>query len=477
MADLFLKIVNMSISASWAVLAVLLLRLALKKAPKWVAVMLWGIVGVRLICPISLESTMSLIPSVQTINPSIISGEALEIDTGIADVDYIIGNAIPSVLSPNPTASADPLQILVSVLSFVWLFGIAAMLAYAAFSYWRLKRKIGTAVLLCENIFQSENVASPFVLGIIKPKIYLPFSLGEQDEKLIVAHEQAHIRRKDHWWKPLGYLLLCVYWFNPLLWLGYAMLCKDIELACDEKVIKALNVEQRADYSQALLNSCVNRRTATVCPLAFGEVGVKERVKKVISYKKPAFWLVILAVAVSVVAAVCFLTVPRTTLDDELSLFVDGQIAENNASFETDEHFVAVNHKVLKVKKARNETTVYLLALYEEYSCEDNKIISETASYSPTVITVRQSGSHGHYELAEYWTPGMGTEYVKDIEAKFPWYLQDKAIHSERYIDEQIAACENAAVEHFSLVSGEKIEMSKDGKNESEYTTFSIIAD
>ena len=315
MSEFFLTIVNMSISASWIVLAVLLLRLLLKKAPKWITVLLWGIVAVRLICPFSIESVMSLIPSAETISPEIMMEATPEIHSGVSILNSTINPVISETFAPDPTTSANPLQILIPVLSIVWLVGIATMLLYTAISYFKVKRKIGTAVLLRENIFQSESVVSPFVLGIVKPKIYLPFNMNEQDKEYVIAHEKAHIRRKDHWWKPFGFLVLSLHWFNPLMWLGYMLLCRDIELACDEKVIKELNTEQKADYSQALLTCSVNRRMIAACPLAFGEVGVKNRVKSVLNYKKPAFWIVVIAIVASIVVAVCFLTNPKQDTD------------------------------------------------------------------------------------------------------------------------------------------------------------------
>ena len=310
MTELFLKIVNMSISATWLVLAVLALRLILKKAPKWVNVLLWGIVAVRLICPFSIESALSLIPSRETISPEIMMDWTPEISTGIEPLDRVVNPAITSSFAPEPSASANPLQILIPVSANLWLLGILVMLVYTAVSYWRLRRKVSTAVILRDNIFQSENVGSPFVLGIFKPRIYLPFSMDGQNLNHVVAHEQAHIRRKDHWWKPLGFLLLTIHWFNPLMWVAYILLCRDIELACDEKVIKELGNEQRADYTQALVACSVNRRMIAACPLTFGEVGVKERVKSVMNYKKPAFWIVVTALVVCTVVAVCFLTDP-----------------------------------------------------------------------------------------------------------------------------------------------------------------------
>ena len=334
MEAFFLTIVNMSISASWIVLAVLLLRVLLKKAPKWITVLLWGIVAIRLICPFSIESALSLIPSKEPISPEILVEQGPVTNPSVPVIDGVEppamnGTANPGIngtdtpvigepVAPTPDiAPTNPVQTVIKVLSYVWLAGIAGMLAYTVISYFRVKAKIGTAVRLREHIFQSESVVSPFVLGLIKPKIYLPFCIDGQDMEYVIAHENAHIRRKDHWWKPIGFLVLTLHWFNPLLWLGYVLLCRDIELACDEKVIKELDFQQKADYSQALLNCSVNRRILAACPLAFGEVGVKDRVKSVLNYKKPAFWIIVVAIVASIVTAVCFLTDPVDKKTDD----------------------------------------------------------------------------------------------------------------------------------------------------------------
>lgn len=314
MSELFLKIINMSISAGWLILAVLILRLVLKKAPKWVNVVLWGIVAVRLLFPFSIESALSLIPSAETVSPEIMMDAAPRVNTGVPAINGVVNPVIGRSFAPSPGSSANPLQIWIPVLATVWVVGVVCFLAYTAATYWRLRRRIGTAVLLRDNILQSENVSSPFVLGVIKPRIYLPFQMDGQDLEHVVAHERAHIRRRDHWWKPLGFLLLAIHWFNPLMWLAYVLLCRDIELACDEKVIRGLDSEHRADYSQALLACSVNRRVIAACPLAFGEVGVKDRVKSVMNYRKSAFWVIALAAAVCAVAAVCFLTDPVTSV-------------------------------------------------------------------------------------------------------------------------------------------------------------------
>ena len=315
MTAIFLKILNMSISASWLILAVLALRIVLKKAPKWANVLLWGIVAVRLLWPFSIESAMSLIPSAETVSSEIMMDPEPTIHTGVSVINDAVNPVITESFAPAPGASVNPLQIWIPVIASIWVAGIVILLGYTVVSYLLLRRKVGTAVLLKDNIFQSENVGSPFVLGIVRPKIYLPFQMGEQDLQHVIAHERAHIRRRDHWWKPFGFLLLTIYWFNPLMWLAYVLLCRDIELACDEKVIRELGSEQRAGYSQALLTCSVNRRMIAACPLSFGEVGVKERVKLVLNYKKPAFWIIVATVVICVVVAVCFLTDPTDPTD------------------------------------------------------------------------------------------------------------------------------------------------------------------
>lgn len=308
MSEFFLKLVNQSISASWLIAAILVLRLLLKRAPRWTQMLLWAIAAVRLLLPFSIESTLSLLPSAETISPSILLALTPTVHTGIPAVNSVVNPALARSFTPSPAASANPLQIWTAILSWLWLLGIAALLVYAAVSYTRLRWKMRTAVLLRENLYQSEHAASPFLLGIIQPKIYLPFDLDAQTQEYVIAHEQAHLRRRDHWWKPLGFLLLAVYWFNPLVWLGYALFCRDIELACDESVIKTLDHNQRADYSQALLLCSVNHSAG--CPLAFGEIGVKARIKSVLSYRKPTLRLSAATVAVSGLLAVCFLTDP-----------------------------------------------------------------------------------------------------------------------------------------------------------------------
>ena len=368
MSELFLKIINMSISASWLVLVVLAFRFLFRKAPKWVNVLLWGIVAVRLIYPFSIESALSLIPSAETISPEIMMSPAPTIHTGVAALNSVVNPIITETFAPEPIASANPLQILIPILAMIWIIGMCILALYTVISYWRLQRKVSEAVILRENIFQSENVGSPFVLGIIKPKIYLSYNMDEQDLEHVVAHERAHIRRKDHLWKPLGFLLLTIHWFNPLMWLAYVLLCRDIELACDEKVIQELGNEQRADYSQALVACSVNRRMIAACPLAFGEVGVKERVKSVLNYKKPAFWVIAVSVVACVVVAVCFLTNPINAIEG--SYHIEGYGIYNGS-----EYYIVVNDGVeLKCTKEQYEQVASLMELFRTGEMEDTPI-------------------------------------------------------------------------------------------------------
>ena len=296
----FSLVLTMSLSASWIAAAVLVLRLCLKRAPKWVNVLLWGIVAVRLVLPVSIESPLSLLPRTEAILPAV---TAQPIQAGTAPA---VGGA--AAIASGAAMRSQPGRT--TILAWVWLVGIAVLLLYTWISTQRLRRKVREAVRLQGNIYETEHIASPFVLGVLRPRIYLPYHMDSRDREQVIAHEQAHLRRGDHVWKPLGFLLLTIHWFNPLLWLSYVLLCRDIELACDEKVIKHLDCGQRADYMQALVTCSVNRRRIAACPLAFGEIGVKERVKSVMNYKKPTFWIILLAVAVCVVLAVCFLTNP-----------------------------------------------------------------------------------------------------------------------------------------------------------------------
>ena len=319
---MFEQLLSMSISASWVVLAVIVLRLVLKKAPKAIHCALWILVAVRLVLPISIESDYSLMApqKAEAAASSVMddyvgsthtywdftSEYDMALDAGIIPIQaegggsYVVTGAAPFT---------EPVR-LAEVLETVWIFGMAAMGLYALVSYLAVQRKVRACIRLDRTVRLCDYIDTPFILGIIRPKIYLPSELDPMTAGHVLAHEQAHLARRDHWWKPLGFLLLSIHWFNPVLWLAYILLCRDIEQACDEKVVQALDTDGKKAYTLALLQCSVPRRMIAACPLAFGEVGVKSRVKSVLHYKKPAFWVIAAAIAVSAAAAVCFLTDP-----------------------------------------------------------------------------------------------------------------------------------------------------------------------
>ena len=312
MDDVFLKLVNLSISASWLILAVLVLRVVLKKAPKWVMPLLWGVVALRLVCLFSIESALSLIPSAETIPSEIVTETREPVLYEQATLDIVTNPTLPSAAEVPVGVSRQQAQVDFNIYSILWLAGMAALLVHALVSAGKLKRKLATAILLRDNIYESEFVDSPFVFGVVKPNIYLPMHMDEGTAAYVIAHEHAHLARRDHWWKVLGYLVLALHWFNPLVWVAYILFCRDIELACDEKVVKGLDGAARADYSQALLSCAAPKRAVAACPLAFGEGNIKMRVKSALHYKKPAFWVAAAAVLAVVIMAVCFLTNPRS---------------------------------------------------------------------------------------------------------------------------------------------------------------------
>lgn len=306
MAQLFLKLLNMSITASWIVLAVLVLRIFLRKAPKWIRCVLWGVVALRLIMPFTVQSVISLIPSPEVIPQDIVQSETPAIHSAIPVINSAVNPLFTGYLTPEESLLEKGLLIA----SVIWAVGMGIMLLYSLFTYLKIRWQVQGSIRQEKNIYVCDDVVSPFILGTVMPKIYIPSGMEETQLSYVLAHENAHIKRWDHWWKPLGFLLLTVYWFNPLLWAAYILLCRDIEMACDEKVIAGMDSSEKRGYSEALVACSIHRRMVMACPVAFGELSVKSRIKSVLRYRKPAFWVALAALAVCVAAAVCFLTDP-----------------------------------------------------------------------------------------------------------------------------------------------------------------------
>lgn len=324
METLFAKLLSMSIAAGWIILAVLLLRLLLCRSPKWVRCVLWGLVGVRLATPISFQSALSLIPRTLSVPQPVFAGKGYDFTTELAQTPAGQQQAIDSA----PAAAGPELM---TVLSWIWLAGVVLLIGYALVSALRLRRRVAEGIRLEGDIWLCDQVDTPFILGLLRPRIYVPSDLPPEALEPVLTHERAHLARKDHWWKPLGFLLLAVYWFHPLVWLAYFLFCRDLELACDERAVRHLDGKGRKDYSLALLRCSTDRRTLAACPLAFGEGNVKGRVKAVLNYKRPAFWLVTAGVAACIAVAVCFLTDP---VDDPALKWVQNLTPEQVASVE-----------------------------------------------------------------------------------------------------------------------------------------------
>lgn len=321
MANFFIDLFNMSITASYLVLAVVIARALLKKAPKWITCLLWAMVGFRLICPFTIESALSLIPGTQTITANETSViRPFTVQSGIAGIDTSVNEFLGDKYAEGVTVPTNTFADVTTVLSVIWLVGLICMLIYGFISYIRLRKRVGVSLLFKDNIYYCDNIDTPFILGFFKPKIYVPSGISEEQTGYITLHEKAHLKRKDHLWKPLGFILLSVYWFNPVMWVAYILLCRDIESACDEKVIKNMSGSEKKGYSETLVSCSFQRRMVMACPLAFGEVGIKQRIKSVLNYKKPAFWVIILAFVLFTVVAVCFLTNP----DDSHSIGIIG---------------------------------------------------------------------------------------------------------------------------------------------------------
>ncbi len=449
MAEFFLELINMSITATYLALAIIMLRFVLKKAPKWIMGMLWGFLSFRLVCPHTIESVFSIIPSSKTLPEKIITGPSISINSGITPIDNTVNNALGSNYFEGVTVPVATGKNLTEIFCILWITGIAAMLIYSTVSVIILKRKTNEAFYLSGNVYACDNISSPFILGVIKPKIYLPSALAAEDSEFVLAHENAHIKRFDHITKPIAFLLLSLYWFNPVMWLCYVLFCRDTELACDEKVIKQYGNEIKKEYSTALVNCSTKQKIFSASPLAFGEIGVKERVKNVLKYKKPAFWVIIISVAVCIAAALLLLTNPLgSSINEDLEQFIGLQVSQHYKTEETARNFPVHDLKILKTEKSGNETTVYMVVLYEEYYF-DKEIKIARGFQVPAIITVKNDNES--YSLVSYKEISDGSAREEELKELFPKSVQKKAIEAYKYLGEQIDNNLNKAKQLFNF--------------------------
>lgn len=431
MSAILIKLVNMSITAGWLVVAVILLRAVLKRAPKGMICVLWALVGIRLICPFSLESAISLIPSVETIPEDFVTSYHPEIDSGIEVINRLTNSVIEENIDHMTQASVRPMELMMETVSVIWIIGVIGLLMYSLVSVWSLRRKVRVSMPLNDRVFLCDEIDSPFILGVIRPRIYLPTGLSEEEYSCVLAHEKMHLKRKDHWWKPVGFVLLSVYWFNPLMWIAYVLLCRDIEMACDERVIKTMDNQAKKSYSEALLSCSVHRRTIMACPLAFGEVGVKSRIKSVLNYKRPAFWVIIMLVIASVVVGVCFLTNPKS--GPRMYAAVDGytdcegvdiRIVEMELDGELPYIKAEWTNGTGKVIGGGVDFALYREVEGEKENCDDGAFFEMIYGYWPkTPFTQKYSllrfdlSKEGRYILEkEFKLVGDGRQYTATVE-------------------------------------------------------------
>lgn len=311
MDAVFIRLVNLSIQASVLIAVVVLLRFILKKSPKRIICLLWLLVAARLVCPFTIESRYSLAPKAEVISTDIYIGRP-NIQSGIDAIDQAVNEYIGKHYYEGMTASVKSESTnRIHIISMIWVFGMFVLALYSCASYFKIRKRVKVSIKVQDNVYICDTIESPFILGIIRPRIYLPSRINATQEESVIAHEKAHLKRKDHFWKPFGFLLLTVYWFNPLCWLAYILFGRDIELACDERVIKEMDTVQKKNYSKVLLSFSDTEKHVLTCPLAFGEVGVKERIRSILNYKKPAFWIIIVALVSIIVTSVLFLTSPQ----------------------------------------------------------------------------------------------------------------------------------------------------------------------
>lgn len=418
MDSLFITILNNAIVASWLIAAIILLRLVFKKVPKWVHCMLWILVAVKLLLPINIETPFGFLPKTKPIPEKITVAEVPTVDTGISGIDESINFTLAKNMSRDNIeyVTVTPMGVYMYIASLIWLTGIIIMLAYFIISFLVIRHKVSASIRTASNIYECDEIVSPFILGLISPKIYLPSGLDARVKECVIAHEKVHISRRDYLWKPLGFVILAIYWFNPLCWISYILLCRDIEYACDEKTTKDKEDSWRADYCQALLDCSVQKKMITACPVAFGEVSVKNRIKKVLDYKKPAFWFVAIAIVACLCIAVCFMT-----SSDRPGIFESTEVAVELEPVSVSVDEISEDNKTTD-EKAVDEETIDDRATDEaviDTEVTDSEVISGVTEPEslvwPTESSVIAKGFSDKDSLPEGAPEGVKTERISIV--------------------------------------------------------------
>lgn len=499
METVFLKVLNMSITASYVIAAVILIRMLLRKAPKKYAYLLWSVVGFRLCCPVSFQSAFSIfgLKLFDMTAAQRAGGETLryvpdnigmmaqpQVSVGISSVNTAISSSLPAA---SPMTSANPMQIWIAAATLIWCAGMAAFVFYSMIAWFLLYRRMANAILLEGNVYQSDRVRSPFILGFFRPRIYIPFGLDKKSMHYVLMHERYHLKRRDHMIRLLAFLLLVVHWFNPLCWLAFSLMGRDMEMSCDEKVLSSEENIRKA-YSMTLLSFAANRRFPQPNPLSFAETGVKRRIKNVLKWQSPKMGVTAAAIVLCVIVMVACAANPVSETEKDQSDIAAAEIsAPTDGKREGDLLDSAIVTAILEHNKSgRSEgvpfvsyvplmteasgpsqlgqadmVTVYAMVLYQEYKLTAGAIEDVGGSHIPTALTFEVS-QEGEYALTEYWEPRDGSYYVPDIREKFPKNVYSRALDTQKYILQQIQTCYAQAVEYFCVDTNQVLDQLMD---------------
>lgn len=474
---IFWQVINLSLTGSMAILAILTVRLLLKKIPKRFSYALWSVAAFRLVCPVSFSSAISLF-SLNLFRQASLAGNRqdtltyLPADTVLVPVRQTIqeiaassavynGSLTPTLPPALPAAdSAVQLstnQILVAASLVFWLAGLTIMLLYGVISYSKIKRHVVGCIRLSGNVFESERITTPFILGFFRPKIYLPIRLSEHERIYILQHERFHIRRGDHLVKPLAFAVLAIHWFNPLAWLAYSSMLRDMEMRCDEAVLKMGGLTVKRHYSESLLALATRTRLPAASPLAFGESGVKARVKNVLQFHKPKTWILLGALVVCLGVVFIIAANPADHQsewvpndDRDLNEAVhQAVLAKIEQDYSDPQHeFVAEGHTVLQAVASGNRVTAYAIVLEKRYTFNDQGVAHFSGSHMPVALTFQKPDDQT-YRLIEYWIPEDGTGYGRSIRRKFPEDLVDQAMNLPLFLDERELACNTQVLDYY----------------------------
>lgn len=466
---LFRQLFNMSITGSYVILAILIVRLVFRGMPKNFSYALWIVAGLRLICPFSFSAPFSLfsLKLFSSVVAQSADDRTLTFMTG--DLGRIISPSVKAVLPAAEQSGQDSLPAAVSAASVqfsqwgwliaavIWIIGVVMLLIIAIATYVRVRRLVDSAVRLEGNVYEADKIPSPFILGFLRPRIFIPFHLAAAEQDYILRHERYHLRRGDHWLKPVAYLLLMLHWFNPMVWFAYYLMGHDMEMSCDEAVLNKMSDSIKYDYSASLLAMATRRPFLAASPLAYGESNARLRIKNILKFRKPQRWVIVLAVAVCLaIAAACLanpLKLAQPTSAAQLAALdeaIHAAILWQNQDATSASDYQTEAHTILKTVDSKTQVTAYLVAMYLEYSQnDDGSLEKQRGNHMPVALTLTKDTA-GNLKLSEYWIPTDGDDYGRSIRTKFPADIEQAALASYTFSASHEKICEDYARSYFA---------------------------